>query len=368
MSALSDPHVIQLHRKSVSHTVYDLAWVPVSGRLIEVGISPRGTGVLSMWKLDEKDLKCVAEHNKAAGLRCCTFGGSLLPRRHVSAGDFDGRLLVWDIEDMSRPVYHTKGHEGIINTIDAVGGRDANALGAPEIVTGGADGVVNVWDTRQAGDPVATLKPSADSMGEKQGVKQRPDCWCVRFGGCNGSDGQRTVAAGYDSGDLKLWDLRAMKVSWSHHFDNGIASLDFDKQEGEPNKLVLGTLEGRMISLDLQTLNPTTGYPFVSTKISNEGKGSSVWAIKHAPNHPNLWLSSWAGRLGVFEYKYPEQRSRTDPQMGKQGVAGTVNMVSDSILSSQPVNSISWNREKEGLVAWSCFDQTVCVGMVNNLD
>ena len=34
-----------------------------------------------------------------------------------------------------------------------------------------------------------------------------PDCWCVGFGN-SWNDQERSIVAGYDNGDLKLFDLR----------------------------------------------------------------------------------------------------------------------------------------------------------------
>ena len=44
--------------------------------------------------------------------------------------------------------YKVKGHSSIINCIDGVGGLNIGN-GALEIVTGGRDGCVRVWDPRQ---------------------------------------------------------------------------------------------------------------------------------------------------------------------------------------------------------------------------
>lgn len=49
--------------------------------------------------------------------------------------------------------------------------------GAPEIVTGGRDGCVKIWDVRQKERPVAVLEPE---MGQN-----RHDCWAVAFGNPN---------------------------------------------------------------------------------------------------------------------------------------------------------------------------------------
>ena len=40
-----------------------------------------------------------------------------------------------------------EAHSNVANTIDGIGGKGAE-FGAPEIVTGGTDGCVRVWDPR----------------------------------------------------------------------------------------------------------------------------------------------------------------------------------------------------------------------------
>jgi len=83
----------------------------------------------------------------------------------------------------------TKAHGKIVNAIDAVGGLGIGG-GAPEIVTGGGDGVVRVWDPRVP-EPVVSLEPVAGETAR--------DCWAVGFGN-SFSDTERAVAAGYDNG------------------------------------------------------------------------------------------------------------------------------------------------------------------------
>ena len=60
--------------------------------------------------------------------------------------------------------------------------------------------------------PVANIAP-------EEGSEVR-DCWSVAFGGSY-TDDERCVAAGYDNGDLKLFDLRTMSLRWETHLPNG---------------------------------------------------------------------------------------------------------------------------------------------------
>ena len=39
----------------------------------------------------------------------------------------------------------------------------------------------------------------------------------------------RMIAAGFDNGDIKLFDLKAMKIQWSTNVMNGVCGLQFDR-------------------------------------------------------------------------------------------------------------------------------------------
>ncbi|KAI8425266.1 hypothetical protein MSG28_007055, partial [Choristoneura fumiferana] len=84
-----------------------------------------------------------------------------------------GRITSIPIKDLEKScqVYITKEHTDIINSIDGMGGNTSNC-GAPEIVTGSRD--------------------------------------------------ERIVTAGYDNGDLKMFDLRTMSLRWECNLKNGL--------------------------------------------------------------------------------------------------------------------------------------------------
>lgn len=77
-------------------------------------------------------------------------------------------------------------------------------------------GSVKVWDPRQKGAPVATMSPAEGEM--------KRDCWAVAFGNSYNDD-ERCVAAGYDNGDIKLFDLRTMTLKWETNVKNGVSCL-----------------------------------------------------------------------------------------------------------------------------------------------
>ena len=61
------------------------------------------------------------------------------------------------------------------------------------------------------------------------------------------------MCAGYDNGDVKLFDLRSMKLQWEHNVKNGVCGIEFDRKDIKMNKVVVTTLEGGIWAFDLRT-------------------------------------------------------------------------------------------------------------------
>jgi len=57
-------------------------------------------------------------------------------------------------------------------------------------------------------------------MEPAEGETKR-DCWAVCFGNAYTSN-ERVVCAGYDNGDVKLFDLRTMSIRWETNIKNGV--------------------------------------------------------------------------------------------------------------------------------------------------
>ncbi|KAM9585473.1 dynein axonemal assembly factor 10 isoform 2-T2 [Trichechus inunguis] len=211
MSAFEKPQIIAHIQKSLNYTVFDCKWVPCSAKFVTMGNFARGTGVIQLYEIQHGELKLLREIEKAKPIKCGTFSATSLQQRYLATGDFGGNLHIWNLEAPEIPVYSVKGHKEIINTIDGVGGLGIGE-GAPEIVTGSRDGTVKVWDPRQKDDPVANMEPV-------QGENKR-DCWTVAFGNAYNQE-ERVVCAGYDNGDIKLFDLRNMSLRWETNIKNG---------------------------------------------------------------------------------------------------------------------------------------------------
>ena len=191
----------------------------------------------------------LADYVKDEGIKASTFAHSSLSVRDVACVDYKGKLNIYDIES-GKSKFDVQAHTGMGNTIHGVGGKGPD-YGAPELVTGGSDGCVNVWDPRQE-SPVMMLQPSQDE-------EIKPDCWTVKFGNAYNAE-ERCVIAGYDNGDVKLFDLRMNCLKWDTNLGNGVCGLEFDRVDIPMNKLVVSTLESKFHIFDLRTYHPEMKY------------------------------------------------------------------------------------------------------------
>ncbi|KAJ3359204.1 WD repeat-containing protein 92 [Allomyces javanicus] len=355
MTQLDKPQIINHIAHQVQYTAHDVKWLPQSARLVVGGETTRGTGILQVYELERGSLKLVHETEKDKPFKCMSLGASALHRRHLATGNFDGYLTIWDLERTDVPVYRVKAHREIVNAIDGCAGQAIN-YGAPEIATAGRDGAVKIWDVRQKDAPVATIAP-------KTGDAAR-DCWTVAFGNSHNND-DRSVAAGYDNGDLKLFDLRAMALVWETNLKNGVCSVQFDRWDIPANKLVATTLEANVHVFDLRTQHPERGFASLRER---EADASTVWTVRHVPQNRDLFVtSSGKGTLSLYN-NYPKSRVAHDDENRAYGVMGQVELLNNATVADQPVASFDWSPDKQGLCAFTAFDQTVRVGIVTRLN
>ncbi|KAF8568418.1 hypothetical protein P879_08918 [Paragonimus westermani] len=374
---MDKPQIIGHIQKSVNFTLFDCAWIPVSTKFLVIGSKPRGTGVIQVYDVTSSDVQLLSEAEKSSSFKCCTFGASRLPQRHLATGAFNGRMAIWDLGTsggrLDTPIYGVQAHSEIVNAIDAVGGLGIGE-GAPEVATGSRDGAVKVWDPRQAKVPVATMEPGPPDNCDGSSLSTCPrDCWTVAFGHAyNNQD--RCLAAGYDNGDVKLFDLRAMKVRWETNVKNGVCSLQFDRKDIQMNKLVATSLEGKIHVWDMRTQHPKHGFASLTEKT----QGSTVWQVRHLPQQRDIFMTMGGnGNLCLWQYHYPNKRKRVVREAAPdgqgdievaQGVVGTLSQLQNVTLSSQPVNSMDWCPDKLGLAVCVSFDQTFRLLIVTKLN
>lgn len=354
MEKFDKPQIILHVQKPVTYTLFETKWIPSSAKFVSLGNYARGSGALQIYEVSHGEVKCIIDVQKSKAFKCGTFGASSLANRHLATGNFEGTLNIWNLENLEIPLYSAKAHKEIINCIDGVGGLGIGE-GAPEIVTGSRDGTVKVWDPRQKNDPVATMEPG-------EGETKR-DCWTVAFGhACNDQD--RCVVAGYDNGDVKLFDLRAMSLRWETNINNGVCGLEFDRKDISMNKLAAATLEGKFHIWDMRTQHSTKGFACVTEKAHK----STVWLVRHLPQNRDIFMTTGGnGSLNLWNYSYPSSRVTKDDEGQNVGVAGTVNLQQNVTLSTQPISSFDWSPDKEGLAVCTSFDQQIRIIIVTKL-
>jgi WD40 repeat protein len=353
MDCTSAPQVIEHVKENLNFTPFETRWVPQSSRFVVLGQMPRATGAIRVCQLSKGKCEKLVEVEKPKGFKCGTFGASAIEDRHLATGDYVGNVNIWDLERLDKPIWSVKGHDQIVNAIDGCGGLGIGH-GAPELLTGSRDGTVRLWDSRQQ-DPVLSLEPVE---GETPA-----DCWSVAFGNAY-NDAERVIAAGYDNGDIKLFALRTMTLRWDTNVRNGVCHLAFDRKDIRANKLGVSTLESTLIVYDLRTYHPTEGYAGRKEKVTK----STLWGCHYLPQNREVFASCGGnGSVTMFKYSYPEERVMKDKDGIERGVAGTVEMLNQKELSTQPMISFDWHMNKTGLAVFACLDQTCRVAICTKL-
>lgn len=353
MDCTAAPQVIEHVKEQLSFTPFESRWVPQSSRFVILGQNPRATGAIRVCQLKDGKSEKLTEVEKPKGFKCATFGASAIESRHLATGDYEGGVAMWDLEDLRKPIWSVRGHDKIVNAMDGSGGLGIGN-GAPEIVTGSRDGSVRVWDPRQE-DPVVSLEPVE---GETPA-----DCWTVAFGNSY-NDSERCIAAGYDNGDIKMFDLRTMTIRWDTNVRNGVCHLAFDRRDIRMNKLGVSTLESNMIVYDLRTYHPEEGFAGRKEKVTK----ATLWGCHFLPQNREVFASCGGnGSISLFKYSYPEERSIKDKNNIDRGVAGNFELLNQKELSTQPVISFDWHMNKTGLCVFACLDQTARVAICTKL-
>lgn len=362
MGELGKPQILTLSETPTDLTLFDCRWVPCSTRVVAAGTHTRGHGVLRVYSMADVDealdpgqpqwrLKEIGSVQRPHPFKCVTFEASGLESRNPATGDFDGNLDVWDLEE-SRSVWSVKAHASIINAVDGIGGAGSAASStAPELVTGSRDGSVKVWDVRVKDRPVACMQPQAED--------QRRDCWSVAFGKTQGST--LLVAAGFDNGDVKLFDLRAMALSWEGTAPNGVCCVAFDKADAS-QKLLATCLEGRVHLWDLKKKTEAAEEGDLSewTDLVDGRPGGgaghrTIWGGRFLRQNRDLVVTmGGGGSLTLFKYVPNGEDDDQDKVHGK-----LEKLQEEAQVADQPISGFDWSPDKAGLAVTSAFDQTL---------
>ena len=325
------PKIKLLLSKSLNYIPFDIHWLPYSTKLVSIGESFDSKGILQIYNLNLGKLSIESEYIQNYPSKCCTFGISSFSSRDLALGDFDGNLSVIDLEKGEFNYEIKKAHKGIIQSIDGLGIK--NNQGPPEIVTGGKDGLVKLWDLR-SDKPCILLEP-------KDIKKNFPECWTVRFCDCGFN---KKVGIGYDNGDIKIYDLRMDKIFFGENLKKGVCNIEFDKKNIPINKMIVTTLDSKFYLYDF------TNYFHNQKKLYDE-VNTTIWGAKFLPQKRDMFVSLGGdGNLNLYKYDKKDFLNNSNDKL---------NMLSSNYICSRPIIGFDWHLIKNGLACLVSLDNSI---------
>ena len=325
------PKIKLLLSKNLNYIPFDIHWLPYSTKLVSIGESFDSKGILQIYNLNLGKLSIESEYIQNYPSKCCTFGISSFSSRDLALGDFDGNLSVIDLERGEFNYEIKKAHKGIIQSIDGLGIK--NNQGPPEIVTGGKDGLVKLWDLR-SDKPCILLEP-------KDIKKNFPECWTVRFCDCGFN---KKVGIGYDNGDIKIYDLRMDKIFFGENLKKGVCNIEFDKKNIPINKMIVTTLDSKFYLYDF------TNY-FQNQKKLYDEVNTTIWGAKFLPQKRDMFVSLGGdGNLNLYKYDKKDFLNNSNDKL---------NMLSSNYICSRPIIGFDWHLIKNGLACLVSLDNSI---------
>ena len=325
------PKIKLLLSKSLNYIPFDIHWLPYSTKLVSIGESFDSKGILQIYNLNLGKLSIESEYIQNYPSKCCTFGISSFSSRDLALGDFDGNLSVIDLEKGEFNYEIKKAHKGIIQSIDGLGIK--NNQGPPEIVTGGKDGLVKLWDLR-SDKPCILLEP-------KDIKKNFPECWTVRFCDCGFN---KKVGIGYDNGDIRIYDLRMDKIFFGENLKKGVCNIEFDKKNIPVNKMIVTTLDSKFYLYDF------TNY-FQNQKKLYDEVNTTIWGAKFLPQKRDMFVSLGGdGNLNLYKYDKKDFLNNSNDKL---------NMLSSNYICSRPIIGFDWHLIKNGLACLVSLDNSI---------
>ena len=353
MSENSIPQIETQITKTLNYNTFDIRWLHYSTKIVITGQATSSKGIIQIYHLIKGKLDIESEYIKENGFKCCSFGASSFASLDLALGDIEGNFQILDLEKGVPNYEIKKAHKSTIYSIDAVG--KSLYYGIPEIVTGGKDGDVKVWDLRS--DKHAILL-------EPKGIENNcTECWSVAFGGCYNND-ERSLAIGYDNGDITLYDLRMDKLIYRENFKSGICSIEFDKKNIPMNKMVATTLDSKIFLFDLKNLEKNNYLR--CNKLIGEVNNATVWGTKFLPQKRNIFISM-GGNGSLNIYKYNDNDFYYDLDNNKRENKN-LTLLSNNIICSQPIMGFDWHNTKSGLFCLVAFDRTVRICTADKLN
>ncbi|KAF9109938.1 hypothetical protein BGX27_006974 [Mortierella sp. AM989] len=363
--------VSQVTAKRIPFTAFQALWIPGTTRICSLGSNDGGFGVIQVYavssispsasspsspearsrrssSLQHPRLILHSETEKKVQFKTGTFRASARSSSspHLLAGDFEGRVGLWDLSRTEVPLSTFKAHEDVVNCMDGAGSQ----TGRPEFVTGSRDGTVKLWDLRKNNKAAGETSPISN-MSRMKG-QARNDVWCVALGGSGPDTDDLMVVAGYDNGDVRVMDVRMGKAVFEANVENGVCAVEFDKRQGKAGSLVATTLEGVLHSFDFISGQSTIGGKVMEDVVAvQSGDESTLWQVRHIPQKPDI-LAVTDGGGNIHMYQHGDE---------KKSIAS----LGSHKMATQGILSLEFNEDLEGLFVSCDLDNTLRVGMVH---
>ena len=174
MDTTDAPQIFEHLSQNINFTPFHVKWLPNSPRFALLGQTPKMKGVLKLMKMDKNKLTEIFNLEFGKGFKSCSLnhfktamglemnGEEKYPHQ-MAVGDVSGNMYLVDLEK-EKVFYEVKAHEGMLNSVDTMGGCFGS--GVLEVLTGGSDGCVRLWDPRQS-LPVVALEPNKKDLPSK---------------------------------------------------------------------------------------------------------------------------------------------------------------------------------------------------------
>lgn len=274
-------------------------------------------------------------------------------------GCVDGSILLYDPTSLEKPCYKIKEHQLSVNKVEC-----KQSSGNNIVISASRDGTVRLYDIR-VNKVVSIMKSTNKSYC--------PDCWCVTAA-TNRSDthsggllplSEFNICAGYENGDVKFFDMRNSIVKYAVNIQNGVCSIGFDRKDTQPCKMICSTLEGNIYTFNVVFYDSKYGYSFTKDKVVS----GTCWGTPFLPQNPDIFACLGGdGTVHLYKYLRPSMNYLFDTSKGCNiGVVGKLSKLNDQVISTQPIVSMDWHKEMNGLSALASLDQTLKVYIITKL-
>lgn len=140
------------------------------------------------------------------------------------------------------------------------------------------------------------------------------DCWSVAFGD-SFSRNERCVCAGFDNGDIRVFDLRILRLRWESNVRNGVCSLETNNKYEALQKLVVSTTFGGLNVFDFNESDDKSPVSCISKMDADEMPAihrnhakqqqkeitPTIWCVRHLPQNRHIFATcGGSGNLRIW--------------------------------------------------------------------